>query len=109
MINNLKWVVVGLGVGLFAGALSAFFVARDHYKNDAQITALTAKNAVLATDLTIAKVAEARAQQAAETISRINQENEDVLNGLMDELKSRPAEARCVLSASDADRLHNIK
>ena len=109
MINALKYICIGLVSGLIMGAFSAFFIARDHYKNDARITTLAAQNAALMADLVISRSAEARALEATETIARINQENEHALTDLMDSIQKRPQDSRCVLSAADADRLRNLK
>jgi len=82
MMNKIIGAVIGLAIGLIVGAGSAFFYARDYYRADAQIAALTAQNAALTADLIIAKSAEFRSKQSAETISETNQANEELINAL---------------------------
>ena len=105
MINAVKYFCIGLVVG----ALSAFFYARDHYRSDAQIAALTAQNAALSADLIIAKSAEFRSKQSAEAISETNQANEELINALLEDLEKRHEEDSCNLNNSDAGFLRDIK
>ncbi len=105
MMEKLKF----LAIGLVVGAFSAFFVARDYYKNDAKIAALTVQNAVLTADLTIMRAAEVRATQSAEIIAKASKTNEEILNEIINDLESRPQTDGCRLSGADAERLRRIQ